>query len=135
LKGKERHSNVLNFRSFRIEDCDTDHYLVVAKFMELLVNKGRSHRFHMEWFNLTKLNEAGGKERYRIEVFDRFAALEDLDKEVDINSAWETIREDINISAKELLSYFKLKKHEGCSEFVDQRKQDKPADISPERQN
>jgi hypothetical protein len=30
---------------------------------------------------------------------------EDLDAEVDINSAWETIRENINISAKESLGY------------------------------
>jgi hypothetical protein len=47
--------------------------------------------------------------------------LEDLDTEVEINSAWETIREIIKISAKESLGYFELKKHkpwfdEGCSE-------------------
>jgi hypothetical protein len=30
-----------------------------------------------------------------------FAVLEDLDTEVEINSAWETIRENIKISAKE----------------------------------
>jgi hypothetical protein len=54
--------------------------------------------------------------------------LEDLDAEVEINSAWET--ENIKISAKESLSYFELKKHkpgfeEGCSEVLDQRKQAK----------
>jgi hypothetical protein len=59
-----------------------------------------------------------------------FAALEDLDTEVEINSAWETIRKIINISAKESLGYFELKKHkswfdEGCSELLDQRKQAK----------
>jgi hypothetical protein len=56
--------------------------------------------------------------------------LEDLDAEVEINSAWETIRENITISAKESLGYFELKKHkpwfdEGCSKLVDQRKQAK----------
>jgi hypothetical protein len=56
--------------------------------------------------------------------------LEDLDTEVEINSAWETIRENIKISAKESLGYFELKKHklwfeEGCSTFLDQRKQAK----------
>jgi hypothetical protein len=54
--------------------------------------------------------------------------LEELDAEVEINSAWETIREDINISAKESLGYFELKKHkpwfnEGCSKLSDIRKQ------------
>jgi hypothetical protein len=34
-----------------------------------------------------------------------------LDAEVDISSAWETIREDINISAKESLGYYEKKKH------------------------
>jgi hypothetical protein len=35
----------------------------------------------------------------------------DSDTEVEINRAWETIRENINISAKEGLGYFELKKH------------------------
>jgi hypothetical protein len=56
--------------------------------------------------------------------------LEDLDAEVEINSAWEMIREAIKTSAKESLGYFELKKHkpwfdEGCSKLVDQRKQAK----------
>jgi hypothetical protein len=56
--------------------------------------------------------------------------LEDLDAEVEINRAWETIRENIKISAKESLGYFDLKKHkpwfdEGCSTLLDQRKQTK----------
>jgi hypothetical protein len=49
---------------------------------------------------------------------------------VEINSAWETIRENIKISAKESLGYFELKKHKpwfdkGCSNLSDQRKQAK----------
>jgi hypothetical protein len=41
------------------------------------------------------------KEQYHVEISDRFASLENLDDEVDVNRACETIREDINISAKE----------------------------------
>jgi hypothetical protein len=131
LVDRQRHSNVLDVRSFREADCDTDHYLVVAKVRErLVVNKQRSHRFHMERFNLKKLNEVQGKEKYRTEVSNRFAALEDLDAEVEINSAWETIRENIRISAKEILGYYELKKHkpwfnEGSSKLLDQRIQAK----------
>jgi hypothetical protein len=56
--------------------------------------------------------------------------LEDLDADVEMNSAWETIRENAKKSAKERLGYFKLKKHkpwfdEGCSKLLDQRKQAK----------
>jgi hypothetical protein len=61
------------------------------------VNKQRSHRFHEERFNLKKLNKVEGTWQYRVEVSNRFAALEDLDAEVEINSAWEMIRENINV--------------------------------------
>jgi hypothetical protein len=72
--------NILYVQSHRAAVCDIDHYLVVAKVRErLAVNKQRSHRFHMERFNLIKLNEIEGKEQYRVEVSNRFAALEDLD--------------------------------------------------------
>jgi hypothetical protein len=66
---------------------------VVAKFKErLVVNKQRSHRFHMEMFNPKKLSELEGQEQFSVEVSNRFAALEDFGAEVEINSAWEGIR-------------------------------------------
>jgi hypothetical protein len=43
----------------------------------------------MERFNLKKLNEIEGKEQCHVDVSNRFATLEDLDAEVEINSAWE----------------------------------------------
>jgi hypothetical protein len=94
----------------------------------LAMNKQRSHRFHIERFNLKKLNEVEGKEQFRVEVSNRFAALEDLDAEVESNSAWEAIRGNIKISAKESLGYFELKKHkpwfdERCLKLLYQRKQ------------
>jgi hypothetical protein len=61
---RQRHSNTLDARSYRAANCDTDHYLVVEKVRErLAVNKQRSQRFHMERFNLKKLNEVEGKEQ------------------------------------------------------------------------
>jgi hypothetical protein len=65
----------------------------------------------MERFHFKKLKEVEGKEKYRVEVSNAFADLEDLDSEVDINSAWETIRENIEISAKESPCYYELKKY------------------------
>jgi hypothetical protein len=41
----------------------------------------------VERFNLKNLNEVEGKEQYHVEVSNRFATLEDLDTEVEINSA------------------------------------------------
>jgi hypothetical protein len=40
----------------------------------------------MERFNLKKLNEVEGKEQYRVEISNSFAALEKLDTEVDVNN-------------------------------------------------
>jgi hypothetical protein len=84
----------------------------------------------MERFSLKKLNKVEAKERCSVEVSNRFAALEDLNTEVEINGAWETIRENIKFSATESLGYFELKKHkpwfdEGCSKLLDKRKQTK----------
>jgi hypothetical protein len=54
----------------------------------------------MDRFN-PRLNEVEYWKKYRLEVSTWFAALEDLDGEVEINIAWETIREYIRISAIE----------------------------------
>jgi hypothetical protein len=56
----------------------------------------------MKWFNLKKLNEVEGKEQCRFEVSNRFAALEDLDKKVEINPVWEIIRENIKFQPKRI---------------------------------
>jgi hypothetical protein len=45
----------------------------------------------MERFNLKKLNKVEGKERYCVEISNRFAALENLDTEMDVNEAWKTL--------------------------------------------
>jgi hypothetical protein len=75
---------------------------VVAKVRERLsVSKQTAHRVHKERFNLKKLNEVEGKEQFQVEISNRFAAFQKSDGEVDVNKAWETIRENITISAKE----------------------------------
>jgi hypothetical protein len=52
---------VLHVQSLGEADCDTDHYLVVAKVWERpAVSKQTTHRFHMERFNLKILK------RYRL---------------------------------------------------------------------
>jgi hypothetical protein len=69
LVDRRRHSNVLDVRTFRAADCDSDHYLVVANFWQrIAVNKQRSHRFHMKRINLKKINHVKGKKQFRVEV-------------------------------------------------------------------
>ncbi|PNF29478.1 hypothetical protein B7P43_G04562 [Cryptotermes secundus] len=116
----------------------TDHILIDRRRHSM--SKQTTHRVHMERFNLKKLNEVEGKVQYRVDVSNGFATFESLDTEVDVSEAWETIRENIKISAQESLGYYEPKKHkpwfdEGRSKLLDQRKQTKlqwlqdPSDI------
>jgi phosphomevalonate kinase len=81
-------------------------------------------------FSVKKLSDLESKEKYHVQISNRFTTLETLDAELDINSAWETIREHIKKSAKESLAYYELKKHkpwfnDGRSTLLDQKKEDK----------
>jgi hypothetical protein len=106
LTDKRRHSSVLEIQSFSEADFDMGHYLMVTKVRKrLAVCKQKIHKFNTERFNINKLNEVECKEQYRVETSYRFTALENLDDDVDNNRAWETIRENIKISAKECLGY------------------------------
>jgi hypothetical protein len=61
LRHRQRHSSILDVQSFQAADCDNGHTLVVAKVRErLAVNKQRSHKFHIEGFNLKKLKKGRG---------------------------------------------------------------------------
>jgi hypothetical protein len=53
----------------------------------LAVSKQAMHSVHKERFHLKKLNEVEGKEQYRVDISNMFAALENLDTEVDIHIA------------------------------------------------
>jgi hypothetical protein len=63
----------------------------------------------MESFSLKKLNEVKCKMQWCAEISHRFATLENLDDEVNI-------RQNINISAKETIGFYDLKKHKPWSE-------------------
>jgi hypothetical protein len=79
------HSSILDVRRFRGADCDTDHYLVVAKVRErLAVRKQAAQKFNGGRFNLRKLNDLEVKKQYQIEITNRFAALENVSEDEDI---------------------------------------------------
>ena len=106
------HSSVLDVRSFRGADCDTDHHLVIAKIRKILeVGNQDSQSFDRQRFNLGKLNEPEVREQNQIETTSRFAALENLNDDEEINRTWENIKENIKTSAKESLGLHELKQN------------------------
>jgi len=125
------HSSALNVRNFRGADCDTDHYLVIAKVRErLAVGKQAAQRFDRQRFSLRKLNEPEVREQYQIEITNRFATLENLDDDEDVKRTWENIKENIQTSAKESLGLHEFKQNkpwfdEECLGILDQRKRAK----------
>jgi len=74
------------------------------------------------------LNELEVRKQCQIEITNRFAALENLRDDKNINRAWENIKDNIKTSAKKSLGLLELKQHkpwfdEECLGFLDQRKQ------------
>jgi hypothetical protein len=65
---------------------------MAAKLRESLsVSKQVAQKFDMQRFDLRKLNDAEVKEAYQVKITNRFAALENFDDNVDMNTAWENI--------------------------------------------
>ena len=92
---------MLDVRSFREADCDTDHCLVVAKVKERLAVSKLAWKFEVERLKLRKLSELEVRKQYHIKIVNMSAALENLNESEDINRAWENIKENIKTSAKD----------------------------------
>jgi hypothetical protein len=101
----------------------------VAKLRERIsVSKRAREKFYLKRFDLKKLDDVEVKEKYQVEISNRFAVLENLDESFLINNAWESLRENIKTSAKDNLGYQKLKHNkpwfdDECSKLIDQLKQ------------
>jgi len=57
-----------------------------------VVNKKAAQKFEGERFNLRKLKELEVKEKYQIEITNRFAALENLDVDEDVIGLGKTLK-------------------------------------------
>jgi len=60
------HSSILNVRSFRSAECDTDHYLVANVRERLAVSKQEAQKFVLERFNHRKLCDLEVRKQYQI---------------------------------------------------------------------
>ena len=95
----------------------------------LTLSKQTAQKFDGQRFNLGKLNELEVRKQYQIESSNRFAALGNLNDDVDINMAWENIKENMKTSAEVRVGLHELEHHtrwfDECLGFLDQRRQAK----------
>ena len=138
LIDKRRQSSTLDIRSFILADCDSDHYLLIAKKKKkirerLSIAKRVDHTVDIKRFNVGKLKDEEIKLKYQVQISNMFDAIitssEDAG-EVDINKMWENIKDNIKVTAGERICYYEVKKKEpwfdaGCSNRVKRRKQAK----------
>ena len=77
----------------------------------LAVSKQATQKFHVERFNLRKLNKLEVSKQYQTEISNRFAALENINDSEGMNRAWENIKRNIKSSAEDNLHLHELKQH------------------------
>ena len=74
---------------------------MVTKLRErLAVRKQATQKFDGVRFNLRKLNELGVKEKHQIAIRNRFAALENLNEDENVNRAWKTLKRILKTQLK-----------------------------------
>ena len=65
------------------------------------MGKKAAWRLDRQRFYVNKLNDMEVRKQYQIDITNRFAALENLNEDEDVNMTGENIKKNIKTSAKE----------------------------------
>ena len=124
-----RQSSILDIRSFRGADCDSNPYLLIAKLRERLsVAKRVDQIVDINRFDVRKFKVEEIKLQCQVQISNRFDALRTSNEDagdVDINDMWENIRYNIKVAAGESIGYYEVKKRkpwfdDDCSKVAGQ---------------
>jgi hypothetical protein len=93
---KRKASSVMDVRTFRGTNCDSDHYLVRVKLWQRISSKNEGqYRKPTKWA-LTKLREPQIKRQYEQEVHSKIEATE-INSDTELE--WDNIKNIINDTA------------------------------------
>ncbi|XP_026827597.1 craniofacial development protein 2-like [Ooceraea biroi] len=129
LVDRRRHTNILDVRSYRGADCDSDHFLVIAKIRERLsTRKNKEQAAGIKRINVRNLAEEDNGVKYAVEVVNRFEALEEVDETEDnaVNKQWENVRDVVIKSAESTIGYCRRSKNKSwfdseCENMIKER--------------
>ena len=118
-------SDIIDVRSYRGADCDSDHYLVRIKYRPKLSTINRDVRTRNNKHNIEKLKHVIILQEYKATIQQKLEnqPLTDVDS---IEESWNNIKNIIHNSAEEILGYIQPRKRnnwfdEECREALQVR--------------
>jgi hypothetical protein len=118
---KRSRSCIRDVRSYRRADCDTDYFLVVAKFKLKLLSQKRLRSINNIPYNLERLKDDKTQQEYSVKMREY---VENIEKE-DIENEWSKISKAIKKVAEQVIGKLKSgnKKwySEKCREAIEKR--------------
>lgn len=116
-------SNVLDVRSLRGADADTDHILVRAKVRMRISNHKNKRAERSSRWEVCKLSDERTKNEFQKQILEN---LPETYGDESVNEIWGKIERSISVAAKEILGPTRKKKHKDwfdgdCRRILEQR--------------
>ncbi|XP_045458539.1 craniofacial development protein 2-like [Melitaea cinxia] len=120
----DRHKNTIqDVRSYRGADCDSDHYMIGIKLKCKIKSNKITTKVHTPLLNIDNLKDKRHREKFHIELSNRF---KDLMIE-DIETGWDRIKNTVKEVATTVIGTKKRKRrkkwwNQQCEKVVEQRR-------------
>ena len=99
---KKFRRSLQDVRVYRSADIASDHHLLMAQ-VRLRLKKQRPCQHHRTRYNVSFLKEENIKQEFKLELTNRFKALEDLEENDNIDAQWEAIKKAWNSTCQQIL--------------------------------